>query len=91
MHLIKDNSVSAPAPLCTPLRAMTGMPLIRTLAGWRPDLTDCRDVTSACRIAQKSRGQRDLELHAEIADLDRMIAERVDDLAPDLNARPAFR
>lgn len=90
LQLIQNNIISAPDNLREQLRAMTRMQLIRTLAGWRPDLTDCRDVTSAYRIALKSLGRRYLELHDEIADLDRMIAKLVDDLAPDLIARPAI-
>jgi hypothetical protein len=57
------------------------MQLIRTLAAWRPDLSDYRNPTSACRIALKSLGRRYLELHDEIADLDVMIATLVDELA----------
>jgi transposase len=66
---------------------MTRMQLIRTLAAWRPDLSDYRNLTSACRIALKSLGRRYLELHDEIADLDVMIATLVDELAPDLVSR----
>ena len=63
------------------------MQLIRTLAAWRPDLTDYRNVASAYRIALKSLARRYLELHDEIADLDCMIGAIVDELAPDLVAR----
>jgi transposase len=66
---------------------MTRMQLIRTLAAWRPDLTDYRNVTSAYRITLKSLGRRYLELHDEIADLDTMIVSIVDELAPNLVAR----
>jgi putative transposase len=38
------------------------MQLIRTLAAWRPDLTDYRSVVSAYRITLKSLGRRYLEL-----------------------------
>ena len=64
-----------------------GMQLVRTLAAWRPDLSDYRNVTSAYRIALKSLGRRYLELHDEIADLDAMIAAIVEELAPSLVAR----
>lgn len=37
---------------------MTRMKLIRTLASWRPDLTEYRDVTTAYRIALKSLARR---------------------------------
>ncbi len=40
---------------------MTRMQLVRTLAAWRPDMTDYRAVTSAYRIALKSLGRRYLE------------------------------
>jgi hypothetical protein len=55
---------------------MMRMQLIRTLAAWRPDLSDYhyRNVTSAYRITLKSLRRRYLALHDEIADLDVMIA-----------------
>ncbi|NOX41638.1 MAG: IS110 family transposase [Alphaproteobacteria bacterium] len=90
LQLIQNNIVSAPDQLREQLRSMTRMQLIRTLAAWRPDLTDYRNVTPAYRIAFKSLGRRYLELHDEIADLDTMIAALVDELAPDLIARIAI-
>jgi len=69
------------------LRTLTRMQLIRTLAAWRPDLSDYRNLTSAYRIALKSLGRRYLGLHDEIADLDVMIAALVDELAPELIAK----
>ena len=52
--------------------------LIRTLAAWRPDLTDYRNVTSAYRITLKSpQAALISELHDEIADLDTMIVSIV--------------
>ncbi len=66
---------------------MTRMQLVRTLAAWRPDLTDYRNVVSAYRITLKSLGRRYLELHDEIADLDTMIVAIIDELAPTLVAR----
>jgi transposase len=63
------------------------MQLIRTLAAWRPDLSDYRAVISAYRITLKSLGRRYLELHDEIADLDAMIGAIVEELAPSLVAR----
>lgn len=69
---------------------MTRMQLIRTSAAWRPDLSDYRNLTSAYRITLKSLGRRHLKLHDEIADLDVMIAARVDELAPDLVSRNAI-
>jgi len=81
LQLIHNTIISAPDELRESLRAMTRMQLIRTLAAWRPDLSDYRNPTSACRIALKSLGRRYLELHDEIADLDVMIATLVDELA----------
>ena len=66
------------------LRKMTRMQLIRTLAAWRQDEMDYRNVSSAYRIAFKSLACRYLELHDEIADFDVMIAAIVDELAPEL-------
>jgi transposase len=87
LQLIQNTIVCAPDELRELLRTMTRMQLIRTLAAWRPDLTDYRNVTSAYRITLKSLGRRYLELHDEIADLDTMIVAIVDELAPNLVAR----
>lgn len=90
LQMIQTNIVSAPDELREPLRKLTRMQLIRTLAAWRPDLTDYRNVTSAYRITLKSLGRRYLELHDEIADLDTLIAALVNELAPELVARNAI-
>ena len=87
LQMIQNTIVCAPDELRETLRKMTRMQLIRTLAAWRPDLTDYRNVASAYRITLKSLGRRYLELHDEIADLDTMIVAIVDELAPDLVAR----
>src|SRR5271168_3411218 len=87
LQVIQNTIVCAPDELRELLRKMTRMQLIRTLAAWRPDLTDYRNVTSAYRITLKSLGRRYLELHDEIADLDTMIVAIVDELAPNLVAR----
>jgi transposase len=87
LQLIHNTIICAPDELREPLRTMTRMQLIRTLAAWRPDLSDYRNLTSAYRITLKSLGRRYLELHDEIADLDVMIAALVDELAPDLVSR----
>ncbi len=42
--------ICAPDRLREPLRQMTRMQLIRTLAAWRPDLTAYREVEEAYRI-----------------------------------------
>ena len=87
LQMIHNTVVCAPDELRETLRKMTRMQLIRTLAGWRPDLTDYRNVVSAYRITLKSLGRRYLELHDEIADLDVMVGAIVDELAPELVAR----
>ena len=87
LQLIHNTIVCAPDELREVLRNMTRMQLIRTLAAWRPDLSDYRKPASAVRIALKSLGRRYLELHDEIADLDIMIGAIVDELAPKLVAR----
>ncbi|SOD97261.1 IS110 family transposase [Caenispirillum bisanense] len=86
LQLIGNTIISAPEELRDTLRKMTRMRLIRTLAAWRPDLTDYRTPLSAHRIALKSLARRYLELHDEVADLDVMIARIVNELAPDLVA-----
>jgi len=87
LQMIQNTIVCAPDELRETLRKMTRMQLIRTLAAWRPELTDYRNVASAYRITLKSLGRRYLELHDEIADLDTMIVAIVDELAPALVAR----
>jgi len=87
LQMIHNTIICAPDDLRDTLRKMTRMQLVRTLAAWRPDLTDYRTVISAYRISLKSLGRRYLELHDEIADLDAMISAIVDELAPNLVAR----
>jgi transposase len=70
LQIIHHTIVSAPEELRDTVRRMTRMQLVRTLAAWRPDLTDYRNPVSAYRIALKSLARRYLELHDEIADLD---------------------
>ena len=90
LQMIHNTIVCAPDELRDTLRKMTRMQLVRTLAAWRPDLTDYRNTLSAYRIVLKSLARRYLELHDEIADLDDMIGAIVDELAPDLVARAAI-
>src|SRR6516162_6655767 len=87
LQMIHNTIVCAPDDLRDALRKMTRMQLVRTLAAWRPDLSDYRSVASACRISLKSLGRRYLELHDEVADLDTMIGAIVKELAPALVAR----
>jgi transposase len=90
LQMIHNTIVCAPEELRDTLRKMTRMQLVRTLAAWRPDLTDYRNMLSAYRIVLKSLARRYLELHDEIADLDDMIGAIVDELAPELVARAAI-
>ena len=87
LQMIQSTIVCAPDELREALRKMTRLQLVRTLAAWRPDLTDYRNVVSAYKIFLKSLGRRYLELHDEIADLDTMIIAIIDELAPALVAR----
>jgi transposase len=87
LQMIQTTIVCAPDEVREPLRHLTRMQLIRTLAAWRPDLTDFRNVPSAYRITLKSLGRRYLELHDEVADLDTMIGAIVNEVAPALVAR----
>jgi transposase len=87
LQMIQNTIVCAPDELRETLRKLTRMQLIRTLAAWRPDLADYRNVVSAYRITLRSLGRRYLELHDEIADLDTMIVSIVDELAPALVSR----
>lgn len=82
LQMIQSTIVCAPDELRDMLRKMSRMQLVRTLAAWRPDLSDFRNVSSAYRISLKSLGRRYLELHDEIADLDTMIGAIVEELAP---------
>src|SRR3954464_7737662 len=50
LQMIQNTIVCAPDKLRETLRQMTRMQLIRTLAAWRPDPTDYRNVASAYRI-----------------------------------------
>lgn len=90
LQMIQMSIVCAPDKLREPLRNMTRMQLIRTLAAWRPDLTAYREVEEAYRISLKSLARRYLELHDEVADLDDMIGAIVKDLAPELLEQTAI-
>ncbi len=54
LQMIHNTIVSAPDELREALRTMTRMQLVRTLAAWRPVLTDYRNLVSAYRITLKS-------------------------------------
>jgi len=90
LQMIQTTIVCAPDKLRDPLRRMTRMQLIRTLAASRPNLSAYREVEEAYRISLKSLARRYLDLHDEIADLDKMIEAIVKDLAPELLERTAI-
>ena len=56
--MMQNTIVCSPEALRDALRNLTRMQLVRTLAAWRPDLSDYRNVTSAYRITLKSLGRR---------------------------------
>lgn len=90
LQMLHNSIVCAPEGLRDRLRRMTRMRMIRTVAGWRPDLTAYRDVEAAYRIGLRSLARRYIELHDEIADHDVMIKAIVTDLAPELISRKAI-
>ncbi|MBA9065699.1 hypothetical protein GGQ91_005121 [Methylobacterium fujisawaense] len=59
------------------------MQLIRTLAAWRPDLGAYHGAETAYRIGLKTLARRCMEPRDEIADLDPMSGDLVDELAPE--------
>src|SRR5271154_1698445 len=55
LQMIHNTIVCAPDDLRETLRKMTRMQLIRTLAAWRPDLTDYRSVVAAYAAHHRHR------------------------------------
>jgi transposase len=87
LQLLRAHIVSAPAELRDQVRNLTRMQLVRTCAGWRPEVTNAADPVAATRIALKSLARRILELGDEIALLDELIEPLVKALAPQLLER----
>ena len=58
LQMVHNTVVCAPDDLRDQLRKLTRMELIRTLAAWRPDMTDYRNVASAYRITLRSLARR---------------------------------
>lgn len=90
-QMLHNHIVSAPEELRDQLRNLTRMQLIRTCAGRRPDTDAYRDPIAATHIAIKSLARRILDLNDEIGMLDDMIADLVEDLAPELTATVRHR
>jgi transposase len=84
LQLLRMTIVSCPDELRDQVRNLTRMQLIRTLAAWRPDVSNASDPVTAYRVALKSLARRYLELSDEIADLDELINPLVEALAPQL-------
>lgn len=87
LQLLRMTIISAPDELREQVRHLTRMQLIRTLAAWRPDVSNAADPPTAYRVSLKSLARRYLELSDEIADLDELINPIVEVLAPQLLAR----
>jgi transposase len=87
LQLLRMTIISAPDELRQQVRHLTRMQLIRTLAAWRPDVSNASDPPTAYRVSLKSLGRRYLELSDEIADLDELINPIVEALAPQLLER----
>lgn len=84
LQLLRMTIVSAPDEVRDQVRNLTRMQLIRTLAAWRPDVSNASDPITAYRVSLKSLARRYLELTDEIADLDQLINPIVEALAPQL-------
>jgi hypothetical protein len=87
LQLLRMTIVSAPEELRNQVRHLTRMQLIRTLAAWRPDVSNATDPVTAYRFSLKSLARRYLQLTYEIADLDEPINSIVEALAPRLLER----
>jgi len=86
LQLMRMTIISAPEELRDQIRNLTRMQLIRTLAAWRPDVSNATDPVTAYRVTLKSLARRYLELSDEIADLDELINPIVEALAPQIAA-----
>ncbi len=87
LQLLRMTIVACPEEVRDQVRNLTRMQLIRTLAAWRPDVSNATDPVTANRVALKSLACRYLELSDTIAELDELINPIVEALAPQLLAR----
>ena len=79
-----NTIVAAPEEVRDQVRNLTRMQRLRTCAAWRPDTVGYRDPMVATKLALKHLARRVLELNDEVAELDRLIAPLVEELAPNL-------
>jgi hypothetical protein len=61
LQLLRMPIISVPKEL----RHLTRMQLIRTIAPWRPDVSDATDTVTAYRVSMRSLARRYLELTDE--------------------------
>ena len=84
LQQLHNTIVAAPDEVRDQVRNLTRMRRLRICAAWRPDAAGYRDPTVATKLSLKSLALRILDLDDEIAELDRIIAPLVEELAPDL-------
>ncbi|SDD20977.1 Transposase [Sanguibacter gelidistatuariae] len=87
LQLLRMSIISSPDELREQVRSLTRMQLIRTLAAWRPDVSNATDPVTAYRVSLKTLARRYLELTDEIVGLDELINPIVEALAPTLLER----
>ena len=81
---LHNTIVAAPEEVRDQVRNLTRVQRLRTCAAWRPDIVGYRDPVVAAKLALKYLARRVLDLNDEIAELDRLIAPLVEELAPNL-------
>ena len=84
LQQLHNTIVAAPEEVRDQVRNLTRMQRLRTCAALRPDAVGYRDPVVATKLALKSLARRVLDLHDEIAELDRFIVPLVEELAPNL-------
>ena len=84
LQQLHNTIVAAPEEVRDQVRNLTRVQRLRTCAAWRPDIVGYRDPVVATKLALKYLARRVLDLNDEIAELDRLIAPLVEELAPNL-------